>query len=231
MSASILVVGWDTGSGHLGRCTLRVSTTRAEFVDAETIDVGHVVTLRKPRVFKGGRTQVEERIVNAADLEECAAKVRGYLAVARVGEGKPLCAIERSVKVAPRPRFTAQMATQLKTADWIGGDIAGQARHLEYHVCVHTPGEVRGTLCGNQLATDDMVKAAIELAVSGWPKRSNPHVRDAGAVALYAARRWLSTEAQRVDYAALQAFRERIDRAAREDYPAGPEDFRGSDYP
>lgn len=224
MSASILVVGWDTGSGHLGRCTLRVSMTRAEFISADTIDVGHVVTLRKPRVFKGGRTQVEERIVNADDIEECAAKVRGYLTVARVGEGKPLCAIERSVKVAPRPRFTAQMATQLKTADWIGGDIAGQARHLDYRVCVHTPEEVRGSLCGNQRATDDMVKAAIELAVSGWPKRSNPHVRDAGAVALYAARRWLSTEAQRIDNLVLPRFRERIESV-------GPEDFGGSDYP
>lgn len=39
---------------------------------------------------------------------------------------------------------------------------------------------------GPRLTVDQQIAHIIPLAVRGWPKRSNPHVRDAAAAALYA---------------------------------------------
>jgi hypothetical protein len=45
-------------------------------------------------------------------------------------------------------------------------------------------GAQRGT--GPKLTPDQQIAHIIPLAVRGWPKRSNPHERDAGAAALWA---------------------------------------------
>jgi hypothetical protein len=200
----------------------------AEFVECEEIEIGHLAPLKKPKTTKGGKVKAHERVCSAADLEQSRASIRGYLSTARVGHGRPVCGIERSERVAPRPRFSASMASQLKTADYIGGQIDGLACGLDYHVMPVTPEEVRGALCGNQRATDDMVDAAITSAISGFPKRSNPHKRDAAAVALYCGRKWLVSH-PRVSGEHVGLYRTPPGTHGPGDY--GPDSFGGSDYP
>lgn len=58
------------------------------------------------------------------------------------------------------------------------------------------PADWRRDVCGHGSARDSTVKDAIDRLVTGWPKRSNVHIRDAAGVALHAAWRVLRAEAE-----------------------------------
>lgn len=195
------VIGLDPGSGHFARCVLDVTATSADFVSCDVIEVGHMVQLRKPRKRKGGAVQTEERVVEAADIEQFASAIRGALQEEKnrfFGEPSgalPIqCACERRARISPRGnggQVSAEMASQLATAKELGGGAVEIARFLGYRIGLVTPEEWRKALCGDSHADDKAVKAGIELAVRGCPKRWNPHERDAAGVALFAARREL----------------------------------------
>lgn len=191
----MIVVGFDPGSAHFARCVLDVTPTSATFVSCGVFEVGHIVPLKKPRRFRDGRMQTEERIVDAADVEELSSHVRGLLA-SLDGHyiGSLLCACERRARISPRKgnMVSAELASQLATAKELGGGAVEIARFIGYRISLVTPEEWRKALCGDHHADDKMVGAAIPLAIAGWPKRSNPHERDAAGVALYAARRFIA---------------------------------------
>lgn len=60
---------------------------------------------------------------------------------------------------------------------------------------------------GPKLTVDQQIAHIIPLAVRGWPARSNPHVRDAAAAALWALGAASASMGVEVDYAIGQAQR------------------------
>lgn len=185
----MIVIGWDTGSGHVGRCKLEVTRASAVYVFADEINVGHKVPLKRPRVRKNGAVQTEELVMTEADIASFYGVASSYLRLS-VEDGS-LCVVERRERVHAikgKPVSTTQ-ATQLKTADWLGGEIASAARGMGYGVHLIPPEEWRKALTGNIHASNAEISEAVSLSIDGWPKRSNPHMRDAAGMALYCARR------------------------------------------
>jgi Holliday junction resolvasome RuvABC endonuclease subunit len=202
----VIVIGWDTGSGHCAHCLLDVTRTSATYISSGVIEVGHMVPLAKPRTFRGGRRQTEERVVLSDDIGAFYSQARGMMAVVAGGIAWPrvgamalpeLCAIERRPRVSPRGErapgvggtVSAELASQLKTSAEMGMIVYAVAAGLGYRVELASPEETRKATCGNAHAEDSAVKAFCELAITGWPKKSNYHVRDAAITALVCARR------------------------------------------
>ncbi|MGK3959913.1 crossover junction endodeoxyribonuclease RuvC [Sorangium sp. So ce118] len=93
-----------------------------------------------------------------------------------------LVAVERIVRVFPRPRFGPAMAGELCGASWVGAELAGLAAARGLVVRTATLQAVRSAL-GCARAGDAALAAAIRARVAGWPARSSEHARDAAAVA------------------------------------------------
>ncbi|WP_438037000.1 hypothetical protein [Sorangium sp. So ce204] len=93
-----------------------------------------------------------------------------------------LVAVERVVRVFPRPRFGPAMASELCGASWVGAELAGLAAARGLIVRTATLQAVRSAL-GCARAGDAALAAAIRARVAGWPARSSEHARDAAAVA------------------------------------------------
>jgi Holliday junction resolvasome RuvABC endonuclease subunit len=60
-----------------------------------------------------------------------------------------------------------------------------------------TAADWRREVCGKGAAKDGQVAEAVGRLVSGWPKRSNAHVRDAAGVALAAGWAWIRKQVAR----------------------------------
>ncbi|AUX25120.1 crossover junction endodeoxyribonuclease ruvC [Sorangium cellulosum] len=93
-----------------------------------------------------------------------------------------LVAVERVVRVFPRPRFGPAMASELCGASWVGAELAGLAAARGLVVRTATLQAVRSAL-GCARAGDGALAAALRARVAGWPVRSSEHARDAAAVA------------------------------------------------
>ena len=102
-----------------------------------------------------------------------------------------------------------------------------------------TAAEVRHTLGvklgaqrgrGPKLTVDQQIAHIIPLAIRGWPARSNPHVRDAGAAALWALQQAELGEAiRRAPHEAARGFTAPPPGTyGPGDY--GPDSFGGSDF-
>ena len=187
------IVGCDPGSGHFARTTLDIETPsrRARYITHEVYDVGHMVPLAKPRRRKDGKTQTDERVVSAEDIEQLACSLRGYLETARVNHPGIVFAYERRARVFPSKghMVSAELASQLKTAEGLGMMAAGIAWMLGYRMMPVSPEEWRKSVAGDIHADDKAVGVAIPLCVADWPARSNPHARDAAGVAAFAGRK------------------------------------------
>lgn len=153
----MIVLGIDPGSRFVGVAVLDV---RAEGVTGRALYVAHDVL--------DVQALGEERVLLAI--------------AAHLAHGVRLAGIERPERVA-----SAVMASAMLRTSWIAGRIA-QALAVAA-VRVHPfPAETWRTHFFGQAAVKNApIATLIELHVTGWPKKSNEHARDAAAVALYAA--------------------------------------------
>jgi Holliday junction resolvasome RuvABC endonuclease subunit len=93
------------------------------------------------------------------------------------GERVDAFAIEK-----PVPRAANALAQLIGTA-WIGGLIEGILRSKTDRIQTMTSYDWKRTLCGNHVANDAIVANALG-HFSDVPKRTNPHSRDAAAIAI-----------------------------------------------
>jgi Holliday junction resolvasome RuvABC endonuclease subunit len=93
------------------------------------------------------------------------------------GEAIDTFAIER-----PVPRAVRALGQLIDTA-WIGGIIYGVLTSQTSRVHRMTSYEWKRLLCGNHVATDGIVADCLA-RFSDMPKKSNPHTRDAAALAI-----------------------------------------------
>ncbi len=77
----------------------------------------------------------------------------------------------------------------LAEAARIGGELAGFARGRGLDVVTTNAADVRRDLCGRGNVSNHDVAQMLRLRCPSWPRRSNNHARDAGAVAIWAALR------------------------------------------
>ena len=92
---------------------------------------------------------------------------------------------------APLHAYSAKTASAIIATSRAAGELGGAARALGYRVEYVTAADWRAGLLGAANAHDAAVKAWVEQHIQGWPKRSNPHTRDAAALAVWAGRRAL----------------------------------------
>lgn len=91
----------------------------------------------------------------------------------------------------PLHAFSAKLASSIIATARAAGELGGAAKARGYRVEYITAADWRAGLLGAANAHDGAVKAWVEQHIQGWPKKSNPHTRDAAALAVWAGRRWL----------------------------------------
>ena len=93
------------------------------------------------------------------------------------GEGIDAFAIEK-----PIPRASKALGQLIETA-WVGGLIAGILTSQTSRVTMMTSYDWKRIFCGNHVANDAIVADALA-RFSDMPKKTNPHSRDAAALAI-----------------------------------------------
>lgn len=91
----------------------------------------------------------------------------------------------------PLHAYSAKTASSIIATARAAGELGGAAKARGYAVEYVTAADWRAGLLGAANAHDAAVKAWVEAHVQGLPKKTNVHVRDAIALAVFAGRRWL----------------------------------------
>lgn len=99
-----------------------------------------------------------------------------------------LVVIEKIGAVFPKDGFGVFMAQSLMRTAVICDRIRAHFEARRLRVLEVGASTWRKAVVGKGNASDSMVKAAIELVVTDWPKTSRNHVRDAAGCALWGAR-------------------------------------------
>lgn len=180
-----IVYGIDPGSRMVAwtRFEVDLSTPKPTFRFDEkgTIEVGHQVDIA-PRKRKNAPAITHETMIDDDDL----AKLRDN--VDRIFWGQPrwtIVTLERVIRVKPRGRMSAHMATCLASCSWVGGEIASVARERGFTVQTVDAEAWRLALTGKTGPTDREVARAIRERIEGWPAQSNAHERDSGGVCVH----------------------------------------------
>ncbi len=156
----MIVAGLDPGSRWVAWTTLDVDGDLARFVSTETIEI------------------------DAARPEH----VRNVVRVLR-RRAPELVGVERVERVNARPGMGSTMATGLLLAHGLG-QRCGQAFEDDRRRVVDVTAEQwHEHFFDARAVAGAAIKALIVGRVTGWPKLSNEHERDAAAIALYAASR------------------------------------------
>ncbi|WP_441291917.1 crossover junction endodeoxyribonuclease RuvC [Sorangium sp. KYC3313] len=153
----IIVIGFDPGAARVGWAALDVGAAGARHLGSGVLPID---------------------LAGDSGLEALRAAAGALLSRYRPA----LVAVERVVRVFPRPRFGPAMAGELCGASWVGAELAGLAAARGLVVRTATLHAVRSAL-GCARAGDAALAAAIRARVAGWPVRSSEHARDAAAVA------------------------------------------------
>jgi hypothetical protein len=109
----------------------------------------------------------------------------------RVGLTVPPCLVAIE---CPLHAFSAKTTTPIIATARAAGELGGAAMARGYRVEYITAADWRAGLLGVANAHDPAVRAWVEEHIQGWPKKSNPHTRDAAALAVFAGRRWLRAQ-------------------------------------
>jgi len=111
-------------------------------------------------------------------------------AVVLTGDCAPALIVVESVnRVYPRERFCTNMATAIATAERVCGQVLGAAAAALIPTEEVAAGTWRSALAGRANADDALVKKFVLARVTGWPRRSASHARDAAGAAIYGAMR------------------------------------------
>lgn len=143
-----------------------------------------------------------------------------YLEASGLAQYVRLVAVERAPAVAFAEANVHAMATA-----WAGGMIFGFARARGYAVHSMTPNEWRHALVGSYKRGENIdakVKAALLTFVRHYPRRSNVHQRDAGGVAVVAARDWRRLVVVSREASTPSGHRARGSRSARNPVKGNP---------
>jgi hypothetical protein len=110
----------------------------------------------------------------------------------RAGLTVPPCLIAIE---CPLHSFSAKTTTPIIATARAAGELGGAAKARGYRVEYVTAADWRAGLLGAANAHDKAIAAWVAEHIQGWPKKSNPHTRDAAALAVFAGRRWLRGQA------------------------------------
>lgn len=91
----------------------------------------------------------------------------------------------------PAHAFSAATASACIATARAAGELGGAARAAGLRTEYVTAADWRAGLLGVANAHDKAIKDWVEKHVQGLPKKTNVHVRDAIALAVFAGRRWL----------------------------------------
>jgi hypothetical protein len=155
--------------------------------------------------------------------------IAGQITAVMSGKLKPGAAAARMVQTVRNLLETRALAERI-ACSLVGAGarvVEPTAAKVRHEIGVRL-GAQRGR--GPKLTVDQQIAHIIPLAIRGWPKRSNPHLRDAGAAALWALQQAELGEAiRRAPHEAARGFTAPPPGTCGPgDY--GPDSFGGSDF-
>jgi Holliday junction resolvasome RuvABC endonuclease subunit len=134
--------------------------------------------------------RVEGESARYADSGNCPVELGTDLTKMSAWNGETLIAIE-----APLHAYSAATASPIIATARAAGELGGAAKARGYRVEYVTAADWRAGLLGAANAHDRAIAAWVQEHIQGWPKKSNPHTRDAAALAVFTGRRWLRGQA------------------------------------
>jgi hypothetical protein len=195
-------IGWDTGA-HLGWVHIEAGF-RPKYINGGKIEVGHQVERR----LANGKVRMLREITDL-DIDHAMDVVLGILCDAAASTQTLVVGIPRVVKVHPTARHEARTGQSIglaigkgiSDAQWIGGEIRRLAICLGLTAVTVEEATWRQAICGSSRAprgrsADQWIAQIIPARIDGWPKNSNPHMRDAAGVAEWVATRFRLDEAR-----------------------------------